>query len=112
MKWNGKRMTKKEDTPYVHIWLKFGQLKAIYPIDKKVKVTAEQLEKEDKERWVEVPDDYLKTKLDDLAMAQAEDDNTSATDNNTDTTATTTTDDTDNTQQQESQPQEEEKKRR
>eukprot|EP00486_Rosalina_sp_Unknown_P000500 CAMPEP_0201565528 /NCGR_PEP_ID=MMETSP0190_2-20130828/4688_1 /ASSEMBLY_ACC=CAM_ASM_000263 /TAXON_ID=37353 /ORGANISM="Rosalina sp." /LENGTH=888 /DNA_ID=CAMNT_0047983127 /DNA_START=184 /DNA_END=2847 /DNA_ORIENTATION=+ len=58
---------KKEDTPYVHIWLPFGKVKAIYPIDKsKAKVTEEELEKEDDTRWVEVPDDYLKTKLDDI----------------------------------------------
>merc|ERR1712154_54043 len=62
MEW--KEDDKKEDTPFVHIWLKLGQVSAIYPIDKpKAKVTEQELEKEDKERWVEVPDDYLKTKL-------------------------------------------------
>eukprot|EP01084_Bolivina_argentea_P021644 40210_1 len=40
-----------ENTPLVHIWLKFGEVKAIYPIDKKVKVTDDDLKKEDFERW-------------------------------------------------------------
>mmetsp|Transcript_30044 Transcript_30044/g.47979 ORF Transcript_30044/g.47979 Transcript_30044/m.47979 type:complete len:1184 (-) Transcript_30044:396-3947(-) len=63
---------KKEDTPYVHVWLKFGQVKLIYTIDKKVKVTEEDLADVDPEKWVEVPDDYLKTKLDDIALNQEE----------------------------------------
>ncbi len=36
----------------------------MYPIDAKVKLTAKQLETEDMNRYVEVPNDYLKTKLD------------------------------------------------
>merc|ERR1719242_1875039 len=63
----------KEDTPYCHIWLPFGQISAIYPIDKpKAKLKAEDFEKEDKERWVEIPDDYLKTKIDDIVLNQSE----------------------------------------
>merc|ERR1719334_152252 len=52
----------------VHIWLKLGQMKAIYPgyaIDKTphnpLTLTLEQLKDEDDNRWVEVPDDYLRT---------------------------------------------------
>merc|ERR1712228_363800 len=74
---------KKEDVPYVHLWLKFGQVSAIYPIQKpKATVTKEELAKEDKERWVEIPDDYLKTKLDDIALNQLEDENSTKTDDN------------------------------
>merc|ERR1719242_197883 len=37
----------KKDTPYCHIWLPFGQISAIYPIDKpKAKLKAEDFEKE------------------------------------------------------------------
>ena len=57
----------KGDTPLVHVWLPFERVKAIYPVDKKnAKVTAEELESVNKTMWVEVPDDYLKTKLDDI----------------------------------------------
>eukprot|EP00483_Globobulimina_turgida_P007259 UN07273 len=81
MEW--KEDDKKEDTPYVHIWLKFGQVRAIYPIDKpKATVTEQELAKEDVQRWVEVPDDYLKTKLDDIALNQNQN-QTQSTDENT-----------------------------
>merc|ERR1712157_494133 len=79
---------KEDNTPYVHIWLPFGPISAIYPIDKaKAKVSAKELEKEDKERWVEIPDDYLKTKLDDICLNAKEDkdkdaDNTTTADDN------------------------------
>ena len=52
----------------VHIWLKLGQMKSIYPgyaIDKTthnpLTLTLEQLKDEDDDRWVEVPNDYLGT---------------------------------------------------
>ena len=51
---------KDEDTPLIHFWLPFGKIKPIYPLDKNVKVTKVQLEKEDQTRWVEIPDDYVK----------------------------------------------------
>ena len=91
---------KNKDTPLVHIWLKFGQIKAIYPIDKnKAKVSEEELANEDPERWVEVPDDYLKTKLDDLFLTQQQENSQQAaaaestTEATADATGTDTTDD-------------------
>jgi len=53
--------------PLIHFWLKFKQIKAIYPIDKpRVQLKEEIYDKEDGDRWVEVPDDYLKTKVRDI----------------------------------------------
>ena len=49
------------DSPLIHFWLRFNQIKVIYPIDKlKAQLRPEELENEDGDRWVEVPDDYLK----------------------------------------------------
>merc|ERR1719273_2289877 len=43
--------------PLIHFWLKFKQIKAIYPIDKpRVQLKEEVFDKEDGDRWVEVPD--------------------------------------------------------
>eukprot|EP01084_Bolivina_argentea_P002597 4804_1 len=51
----------KTNTSYIHIWLRFGQIKKIYPIDKPVtKLTEQELEIEDNNRWVELPYDYEK----------------------------------------------------
>eukprot|EP01084_Bolivina_argentea_P312814 541605_1 len=47
------------NTPLIHFWLKFGQIKSIYPLNKRVTVTEDDLKNENIERWVEVPDDYL-----------------------------------------------------
>ena len=60
---------KKDDTPYLHVWLRLGQIKEIYTLEgnkKKIKVTVDDLEGLDGDRWVEIPDDYLKTQLDEL----------------------------------------------
>ncbi len=53
----------------MYMWLKFGDIyKIIYPISTvKVKLTEKELETEDENKWVEVPDDYLGTKLDDIS---------------------------------------------
>ena len=57
----------KQDIPYVHIWMRFAKCKPIYPIDKsRAKVTEDELKHEDDDRWLEIPDDYLKTRLDDI----------------------------------------------
>ena len=75
MEWNEIEEQKDEHMPYVHIWLKFGQIKAIYPVDKTyAKLSEEELKDEDHDKWVEVPDDYLRTKLEDV-MSQSQDDN-------------------------------------
>eukprot|EP01084_Bolivina_argentea_P110958 198071_1 len=67
MEW--KEDDKKENTPYVHLWVKFGQIRSMFPINKmKAKLTIEELKDEDIERWVEVPDDYLKTKMNDISF--------------------------------------------
>mmetsp|Transcript_17960 Transcript_17960/g.28371 ORF Transcript_17960/g.28371 Transcript_17960/m.28371 type:complete len:1182 (+) Transcript_17960:107-3652(+) len=105
---DSKRVGSAPDTPYVHVWLEFSRMKEIYTVDKAVKVTVEMLEPVmDGSSWVEIPDDYLKTKLDEImetqkpqsaapaavtsgadAGAAAADDNTAA---ETTTTTTTTT---------------------
>lgn len=55
------------DIPLVHIWAQFGKVKSIYPITaRKLEVTLDDFKDEDGDRWVEIPDDYLKTKLDDI----------------------------------------------
>merc|ERR1712228_651534 len=55
------------DAPMVHLWFKFDQIKPIYPFHKhKAKLKMEELEKEDGDRWVEMPDDYLKSTLNDV----------------------------------------------
>merc|ERR1712242_100304 len=61
----------KKDTagPFLHVWLRLGQIWEIYKLDgskKKIKITPDDLKDLDKERWVEIPDDYLKTQLDEL----------------------------------------------
>ena len=62
MEWSKNK--KKKNTPYVHIWMKFGKMRAIYQSSGKGPgVAARELKNEDMERWVEVPDDYLNCKL-------------------------------------------------
>merc|ERR1712125_103931 len=63
MNWN--EDDEKEDTPYCHLCIRFKDISMIYPIDKpRAKVKAEEIDMEkDKDRWVEIPDDYLKTTL-------------------------------------------------
>lgn len=66
MEWNDPNDDTKEDVPYTHIWLKFGQIKGIYPVDRpQAKVTEQQLENEDHDRWVELPDDFMETRVKD-----------------------------------------------
>ena len=56
-------MHEKEDTEF-RLWVRFGDIEYIYPIDKpNAKVTREELEKENKDRWIEIPNDCLKIKL-------------------------------------------------
>merc|ERR1712110_496660 len=53
--------------PLIHFWLKFNQIKEIYPIDRpRVTLKKEEFENEDGNRWVEVPDDYLKIKVSEI----------------------------------------------
>eukprot|EP01084_Bolivina_argentea_P102005 182815_1 len=47
--------------PLTHIWLKYGQIKYIYP-NNRHEIFIDKLN-EDENRWVEVPDDYLNTIL-------------------------------------------------
>ena len=67
MEWSEEK--KAEDGPFLHVWLRFGQIWEIYKLagnKKKIKITEQDLKDLDKERWVEIPDDYLKTQLDEL----------------------------------------------
>ena len=48
------------DTPFVHLWARFGKIKHIFPIDKpKAKVTETELQSVDSHRWIEISDDYI-----------------------------------------------------
>merc|ERR1712048_282218 len=52
--------------PLVHVWLKFKQIKNIYPVKTRtINLDKALYEKEDGDRWVEVPDD-LKITLSDI----------------------------------------------
>ena len=69
MQWDDN--AKKIDTPYVHIWFQFKIIIAIYPIDRSnAKLNFEELKIEDQERFVELPDDYLITRLNDIVSAE------------------------------------------
>lgn len=50
--------------PLVHIWLKFKQIRTIFPIQtNRVTLRQEDYDKEDGNRWIEVSDDYQKTTI-------------------------------------------------
>ena len=56
-------MDEKEDTEFC-LWVRFGDIEYIYPVDRSnAKVTREELEKENKDRWIEIPNDCLKINL-------------------------------------------------
>lgn len=61
-------------SPLVHIWIKFDRIKLIYPISTRIaKLTMEELiEHEGGDRWVEIPDDYMKTSLKDIQWKSSE----------------------------------------
>ena len=74
MEWNDN--DEKQDIPYVHLWLQFKYLKPIYPVDKKVVVTVDDLKNEDPNRWVEIPDDFLKLQINELNESNTWNNNT------------------------------------
>ena len=55
---------------YIHLWMKLGSIKSIYPIEKrKAKITEDDLKDVDEHRFVEVPEDYMKKlKLEELGL--------------------------------------------
>ena len=57
------------DLPKVHLSARFEAIKAIYPLQKRITVTEDDIKDEDPKRFVEVPDDFLRTKLDDMNFA-------------------------------------------
>merc|ERR1712228_1145425 len=62
-------------SPLMHFWIIFDRIKPIYhPIlQPNVKSTMEELlENEDCDRWVEIPDDYMKTSLKDIQWKSSE----------------------------------------
>ena len=46
------------DIPFVHIWVQFGCIKHLYPVEKRIIVTEEDLKNVNLKKWVEVPDDF------------------------------------------------------
>ena len=66
MPWDDSNNDEKEDIPYVHLWVPFKNIKQIYPVDKKVTVTLDDLKDVDPNSWIEIPDDYLKLQIDEI----------------------------------------------
>ena len=59
-----------ERYPLVRLWCQFGCIKDLYPVQKKIRVTKDDIIKNNKnnnynnfKRWVEIPDDWLKIDL-------------------------------------------------
>ena len=54
--------------PFVHIWVQFGYIQAIYPLTQKecITVSQEHIKNVNLKKWVEIPDDSMKIRLLDL----------------------------------------------
>ncbi|ETO26124.1 ubiquitin carboxyl-terminal hydrolase 11 [Reticulomyxa filosa] len=61
--------TEDSEAPSVHLWVSFEHIKKIYPVTtKRATVTMDDLKDEDPNRYVEIPDDHLKTSLNDVML--------------------------------------------
>jgi len=71
MEWNGEEKDE-EKQQYLRVWLRMGQIKEIYKLNtpnavkKGITISLDDLNTLDQQQWVEIPDDYLKTELNDL----------------------------------------------
>ena len=64
MSWDNNDNDEKEDTPYVHLWVPFKNIKQVYTVDNdNVTVTLDDLKNVDPNKWVEIPDDNLNLKI-------------------------------------------------
>ena len=67
---------KRYDTPKVHVWARFVTIQDIYPLTAPITVTLQDIrsnsQNEDQQRWVEVPDDSMSTRLTDLNYGDKE----------------------------------------
>ncbi|ETO08797.1 hypothetical protein RFI_28590, partial [Reticulomyxa filosa] len=69
-KLDGSKENEEKEEPVVHLWLPFEHVKVIYPVStgRGVQVTADDLKTQDPQKYVEIPDDHLKTSLSDVSL--------------------------------------------